>query len=67
MAIHCNGKGCNGALDCDNCHQTNGCNVTVTCDRCDCEIYEDYYEIEGEEICEDCLAEHYKRSVDNLC
>lgn len=67
MSISCNGLGCKGTLDCDNCRQTHGCNVTVTCDLCGNEIYEDYYEIEGDEICEDCLAEHYKRSVDNLC
>lgn len=66
MSKSCNGKGCNGALDCDNCRQTNGCNITVTCDRCSEPIYEKYYEIDGEDICPDCLDELYERSVDNL-
>lgn len=64
MSKSCNGIGCSGALDCDNCRQTNGCNIRTYCDHCNEEIYETYYHIDGEDICEDCLKELYERSVD---
>lgn len=64
MSKNCNGKGCNGALDCDNCRQTNECNIQVFCDICGEEIYEDYYDIDGDDVCEECLNDKYRRSVD---
>lgn len=63
MSKSCNGIGCNGALDCDNCRQTNGCDIRIYCDYCSEEIYETYYHIDGEDICEDCLKELYEREV----
>jgi hypothetical protein len=64
--IHCNGKGCNGALDCDNCSQSGSCDIHVYCDQCGCDCYDYYYEIDGEELCEDCVNELYRHNVENL-
>lgn len=64
MSRSCNGKGCNGAWDCDNCHQTGDCEKAVICDDCGAECYEDYWEIDGQDLCSDCAENNYKRSVD---
>ena len=34
------------------------------CDYCGEVIYESYYEINGEIICEECMASHFKRNVE---
>ena len=31
------------------------------CDHCDTEIDEDIYDVDGEELCEDCLKEMFRR------
>lgn len=62
MAKSCNGIGCNGAWDCDNCRQTHDCDQRVTCDLCDGDCGDTWYEIDGDDICEDCLNNEYKRS-----
>lgn len=37
-------------------------NVPVRyCDKCDCEL-DDIYEVDGEELCEDCLKEMFRGS-----
>lgn len=36
----------------------------IYCDKCGQEIYEDYYDIDDEDVCEDCLNEHYLRRID---
>lgn len=37
-------------------------NVPVTyCDECDCEIEGDIYEVDGKELCEECLKEMFRR------
>lgn len=64
MSRSCSGKGCNGAWDCDNCHQTGDCEKTVTCDDCGNDCGEDYWEIDGQELCCDCAENNYKRSID---
>ena len=39
-------------------------NVKVTyCDCCGYEIEEDVYEVDGEDLCEDCLKEKFKKEV----
>ena len=63
MAISCNCKGGNGALDCDNCRQTGDCDKVITCDICGNECYEYYYDVDGNEVCEDCIH-NYRRSID---
>lgn len=60
----CNGKGCNGAWDCDNCRQTEDCEKKVICNECGSEIYDDYWEINEEDLCCDCAENNFKRSVD---
>ena len=32
------------------------------CDKCDCEIDSDIYEVDGEELCEDCLKDMFRRN-----
>ena len=34
------------------------------CDQCDCEIEGDVYEVEGNELCEDCLKDMFKKIGD---
>ena len=31
------------------------------CDNCEYEIEDDVYEVDGEELCEDCLKERFKK------
>lgn len=31
------------------------------CDKCDCEL-EDIYDVDGEELCEDCLKDLFRRT-----
>lgn len=64
MSRSCNGKGCNGVGDCDNCRQTGNCEKVVICDDCGAECYEGYWEIDGQDLCGDCAENNYKRSVD---
>lgn len=64
MSRSCNGKGCNGAWDCDNCHQTGDCEKAVICDDCGNDCGEEYWEIDGQDLCGDCAENNYKRSVD---
>ena len=33
------------------------------CDKCDEEIGGDYYDVDGEELCEDCLKERFRVTV----
>ena len=61
----CNCMGGNGSFDCDNCRNTGDCEKTVVCDICGNEVYDDFYEINDSDICEDCL-DCYRRSVDAL-
>ena len=63
MSKHCNGKGCNGAWDCDNCRQTD-CEKTVICDDCGYEMTEEYYSMDGSDLCSDCLADRYRQSIE---
>ena len=32
------------------------------CDKCGCEIDGDVYEVDGEELCEDCLKDMFRRT-----
>ena len=32
------------------------------CDKCDCEIDCDIYDVDGEELCEDCLKDIFRRN-----
>lgn len=34
------------------------------CDYCDCVIYEEYYKINGETLCEECLIDNFKHQVE---
>jgi formylmethanofuran dehydrogenase subunit E len=34
------------------------------CDYCDCVIYEEYYAINGEILCEECLNDNFKFEVE---
>lgn len=34
------------------------------CDYCGEVIYETYYDINGDKVCEECLARHFKREVE---
>lgn len=63
MSRQCNGKGCCDAWDCDNCHQAGDCDMKVICDNCGAECYEDYWEIEGQDLCFECAEQNYKRSI----
>ena len=36
------------------------------CDYCGEVIYESYYEINDEIICEDCMASHFRRDVEDF-
>lgn len=62
----CNGIGCNGAWDCDNCRRPVLCEKKLFCDSCGEQIYSDetYFEIDGEELCEDCMYNEYGKKVD---
>ena len=31
------------------------------CDHCDAEMYEEIYQVDGEELCEDCLKEMFRK------
>lgn len=31
------------------------------CDKCDIELEEDIYDVDGEELCEECLKDMFKR------
>ena len=49
LGLHCIGSHCRNR------------NVEVHyCDKCDCEI-DEIYEVDGEELCEDCLKEMFKK------
>lgn len=63
MSKSCNGIGCNGAWDCDNCRQTD-CEKSVICDDCGNDCGDNYWEIEGQDLCIGCAEKNYKRSVD---
>lgn len=63
MSKQCNGKGCNGAWDCDNCRQTGDCEKTVICDDCGYEMTEEYYSVDGSDLCSDCLADRYRQYI----
>lgn len=64
MSRQCNGKGCNGAFDCDNCRQTEECNKTVICDDCGEELFDEYFEVDGSDLCENCILDRYRCSID---
>lgn len=34
------------------------------CDKCGEELYEEAYEVDGEDLCEDCLKEMFKKVID---
>ena len=59
MAFRCNGPD----QDCDNCTRCGGCEKYVECDVCGEYCSDSYYEINGEEICEDCMKENFRRIV----
>lgn len=59
MARRCNGPD----QDCDNCTRSGECNKYIECDYCGGDCGDEYYEIDGEDICEDCLKTHYRRMV----
>lgn len=60
MSKQCNGKGCNGAWDCDNCNQTMDCDKKVICDDCGAELFEDYFSVNGSDLCCDCLEDRFR-------
>lgn len=62
MSKICNGIGCNGAWDCDNCHQTD-CEKSVVCDDCGAEMYDEYYSDNDSCLCADCLADRYRQYI----
>lgn len=62
MSKQCNGKGCNGAWDCDNCRQTD-CEKAVVCDDCGAELYDEFFEIDGDDLCMDCLCDRYREVI----
>lgn len=50
LGLHCLGSSCPNR------------NVPVYyCDKCECEIDGDVYDVDGEEMCEDCLKEMFRR------
>ena len=57
MARRCNGPDQN----CDNCTYGGDCESYIECDICGGDCGEEYYEIDGEDICENCLKEHFRR------
>lgn len=56
----CNAQGCD-AWDCDECRNSACCDKHIVCDECEAEIYEgdSYYEIDGADLCEDCVKNQY--------
>lgn len=60
----CNGAGCGSAWNCDKCIMADGCEKSVTCDLCGNDCGEEYWEIDGLDLCCDCAESDYKRSVD---
>lgn len=52
----------NGAKECDACGECQEKGL-FTCENCNCEIFEDdeYYEIGGQILCEDCVRDIYRR------
>lgn len=32
------------------------------CDKCDCELYDEIYEVDDEELCEECLKDMFRRN-----
>ncbi len=63
MSRQCNGKGCRIAWDCDCCYQINGCNKHIVCDECGAELYDDFYEVEGDDLCLECLISRYRQTI----
>lgn len=63
MSKFCNGKGCFSAWDCDNCHNSGECVKSVECDICGEECDENYYDINGNDYCRDCMENLFQRSV----
>lgn len=59
MALRCNGPD----QDCDNCTRCGGCEKYVECDYCGGDCGDEFYEIDGDDVCEDCLKEHFRRIV----
>lgn len=33
------------------------------CDKCGCEIDDDVFDVDGEDLCEDCLKEKFRKEV----
>lgn len=57
MALRCNGPN----QDCDNCTLCGDCGSYVECDICGCDCGDEYYKLDGNDICEDCLKEQFRR------
>lgn len=57
MALRCNGHD----QDCDNCTRCGGCEKYVECDVCGCDCGDEYYEIDGNDYCQDCMKENFRR------
>lgn len=54
---------CNGNYgDCDRCTKTN-CYTWYECDVCGEIIDDNYYDIDGEHYCSECLNNEFKRSI----
>lgn len=62
MAFNCNGIGCNTPGDCESCRQTN-CEKTYNCDICGEKLEDEYWQIDGNDYCENCLTENYQRTI----
>jgi formylmethanofuran dehydrogenase subunit E len=67
MSISCDYQGANCALDCDNCRNCGDCNITVKCDCCQEEIYGDFYNLDGEIVCEDCIEDYKTQKEVKRC
>ena len=37
--------------------------IVYYCDGCDCEIEDDVYEVDGRDLCEDCLKDEFRKEV----
>lgn len=57
MARRCNGPD----QDCDNCTRSGECNKYIECDYCGSDCVEEYYEIDGNDYCEECMKENFRR------
>ena len=53
---------CNGCGDCDYCYNMN-CNEGLICDYCEQEIYDDYYELDGNHYHIECFEEKHRHCV----